>query len=117
MSRRELIEYGFTQDTEVIRASRNFKSNMEWAIEKGLMPKKRFCKSETGQEIRGHGKVYPMSLVKYCHTSSDCFYYRCSKCKMRVGIRTGTLYSFCKLTLMEITRVLFHYFIKNYNAT
>ena len=44
VSRRELVEWGFTEDLEVIRVSRSFKSTMEWAISKGLMPEYRVCK-------------------------------------------------------------------------
>ena len=44
MSRREVVEFGFGSDLEVIRATKSFKSTMEWSIEKGLLPAKKICK-------------------------------------------------------------------------
>jgi len=36
---------------------------------------------------------------------------------MKVSIRHGTLFNSSKLTIMEIMRLVFHYFIRNFNAT
>ena len=39
MSRKEMIEYCFSSDLEVVRATRTFRSTLEWAVEKGIMPR------------------------------------------------------------------------------
>ena len=36
---------------------------------------------------------------------------------MKSGIREGTIFKLCKLTIMEIVRIVFHYFPRFYNAT
>eukprot|EP00347_Sterkiella_histriomuscorum_P015297 403357558 len=109
VSRRELVEFGFTQDLEVIRVSRNFKTAMEWCIEKDLLPSKRVCKMCTTV----------MKIVRNTHQNADGYAFRCPnlECKFKMSMRKGTVFDCSKLTIMEMMRLIFHYFIRNYNAT
>ena len=36
---------------------------------------------------------------------------------MRSSVRIGTMFYGSCLTIMEIVRIVFHYFVRNYNAT
>ena len=57
--------------------------------------------------------------MTYTNHDSDGYYFSCCKneCKTRVTIKTGTLFEISRNSVMEIVKVIFHYFVRGYNAT
>lgn len=108
MVRKEMIEYCFSSDLEVVRATRTFKSTLEWAIEKGIMPKQLLCRKCNA----------PMKIEKSRRSTVDNFIFKCNSknCRIYSHLRSVSMYSVSHITIMEITKVIFHYFVRNYNA-
>ena len=108
MLRKEMIEYCFSSDLEVVRATRTFKTTLEWAIQKGIMPKRLLCKKCSA----------PMRIEKSHRSSVDGFVFQCTtrNCRTYSHIRSVSMYSVSHITIMEITKVIFHYFVRAYNA-
>lgn len=111
VTRKDLVEYGFTNDLEVVRATRNMKSTIAWCIEKELLPPEKFCHT-----CRTYKK---MRLQRYSSGSVEGLSYRCLnvKCNSRVSMRHGTLLDCASITSMEIIKIIFHYFVRGFNAT
>lgn len=103
-----MIEYCFSSDLEVIRATRTFKSCLEWAIDKGIMPKQLRCR-KCGN---------PMKIVKSKRSTVDGYVFECFQrsCRTYSHLRSVSMYSISHITIMEITKTIFHYFVRNYNA-
>ena len=82
---------------------------MEWALDKGLISERRICKFCNSL----------MSIARNSSHNTDCYAYRCenNNCRQKMSLRCGTLFSCSKLTIMEISRIIFHYFVRDYNAT
>ncbi|CDW71499.1 UNKNOWN [Stylonychia lemnae] len=59
-----------------------------------------------------------MKINRTIIQASDGYNYRCSNrdCRSRACIREGTLFKISKLTIMEIARLIFHYYVRTYNA-
>ena len=38
-------------------------------------------------------------------------------CRSRLNIRNGTFFNTSQYTIMELSRICFHYFVRGYNAT
>ena len=103
-----MIEYCFSSDLEVVRATRTFKSTLEWAIEKGIMPNQLLCRRCN----------YPMKIVKSRKSAVDGFIFECSTraCRTYSHIRSVSMFSISHITIMEITRTIFHCSVRNLNA-
>ena len=68
LTRNDLVEFGFSEDLEVVRASKTFLSTVAWCMEKGIMPCKRYCVSCKSRMFlsKGRNKTY-----------TDRFKFRC----------------------------------------
>ena len=49
----------------------------------------------------------------------DGYAYNCinRNCRYKINVRTGTFFNTTTYTIMELSRVVFHYFVRTYNAT
>lgn len=110
VTRRQLIEYVFSNDLLVTRVTRNFWLTFQFCIQKQLIPTKLNCK------CCGN----PMRLVKHPFRENDGCYWRCyvssRNCSSKVALRSGTMFYHSRLTIMEQLKVMLHYFVRNYNA-
>jgi len=80
--------------------------SFDWCINNSLLPWRPLC-SKYGVKMES---VQDKSRI-------DGFRGRCDfnkfKCNSKMGIRKGTLFNFCKLTLEEIIRLIFVNFVNN----
>jgi hypothetical protein len=109
VTKREIVEWGFFRDHEILRVSKSFKLTVEWAIKNKLIPESRNCK-------HCHS---PVRIYKSNKSVNDGHLYYCTNnhCKKKSSIKGGTIFQYSCLTFMEITRVIFHFFVRNINAT
>ena len=59
-----------------------------------------------------------MKIVKSRKSAVDGFIFECATraCRTYSHIRSVSMYSISHITIMEITKTIFHYFVRNYNA-
>jgi hypothetical protein len=109
VTRREFVEWGFQRDHEIIRATKSFKECYQWAINRGLIPEVRSCKK----------CQYQLKIVKWKYAKTDGHLYLClnNYCRSRWSIKEGSIFDYSALTMMETSRVIFHYYVRNINAT
>ena len=91
----------------MLRATKSFKNAFEWCVRKGLLPPKRMCRCGYEMFVRRCTRF----LADEC-----CFKCPSQSCKRKISLRTGSLFEASKLTLMEVMRIVFYYFVRGFNA-
>jgi len=109
ISRLESVEANFNEDYSILELTRSHEDTVNWLFSKNLLKEKITCV-----------RCFRNMMYKAKDSSkADRFRYRCAdqSCRKTASIRTGSFFESSKLTLMEYTRIVFHYFLKNVSRT
>ena len=91
----------------IVRASRSFWPALHYCLQNNLIAPVRNCPDCSD---------IPMKMSNERRENLDGAIWRCSKCRKYVSIRHETMFAGIKITIMEQMRIIFHYFVRNYNA-
>jgi transposase-like protein len=104
MIRRQQIEQNFqAAQANVLELTRSHDHILTWLADQGLISRMKRCVTENCQGI--------MSW-KRDTSRPDGYIFNCHVCDAKSSIRRNTLFEGSHLSLMELTRIYFHYFLE-----
>lgn len=107
--KRDQIENAFENDLEIFRITKSFKRTLRWMCSKNMLPSDRQCPC----------CELPLRIVNMHTKVKDGLIFKCSRLECRdikVSIRESTIFDGSHMTLMEILRIIFYYFVRGFNA-
>jgi len=109
VSRLDSVQSVFSQELSILDLTRDQQNTLDWLYQNNLLKRQVVCPKCSMQQLQREREK----------TKADQMRYRCpvKSCRKTVSIRIGSIFEDSKLTLIESTRLIFHYFLKNVTRT
>ena len=105
ISRLESVQERLLDADFILDLTRKHETTFTWLLSKGLIQDKLICPKCNKYDVK----------IETDKSKADLKRFRCPdrQCRKAISIRMGSIFESSKLTLMEYTRLAFHYFVKN----
>ena len=112
LRRTQLMEFMFSEQTPVLRASRTIRSGLKWAIMQKLIPAGKRC-----PRCASRMYIHIERADHYVHDEHMVWQCRSVHCRRYYHVGVGTVFGFSKqVSLIEQIRIMFHYYPRQFNA-
>ncbi len=105
VSRLASVQEMLLEEETILDITRSHEDTLDWLYKKGLLQKEPTCPKCWQKEMK----------VERDSSKADLQRFRCRirLCRGTASIRMGSFFEDSKLTLIEYTRIIFHYFVKD----